>query len=61
MNRKRREANVRRALAAGRRIRPARSDLGVKELLHSDTPVDPSSIDAHPDAGDVRAKDARYS
>jgi hypothetical protein len=54
MNRKRREANARRALAAGRRVRPTPSALAVTDLPQAGLEVQPGSMDALDERTEVR-------
>jgi hypothetical protein len=59
MNRKRREANARRALAAGRRARPSPSELAVTDLLRDKLEVEPGSMDALNERTEARVPAAR--
>jgi hypothetical protein len=54
MNRKRREANARRALAAGRRVRPTPSALAVTDLPQAEMEVQPGSMEALDERTEVR-------
>ncbi len=59
MNRKRREANARRALAAGRRSRPSPSELAVTDLVQDELEVQPCAMDALNERTEARVTGAR--